>query len=90
MGTLRAVIGVLLVVCWLHIVALLICHILLSIVDVPAGIKTWLTAHLRGIEDHGLHGLGEHDIGASSSAEEAEDDKEDDGEDDGPDGVIDP
>jgi hypothetical protein len=34
--------------------------------------------------------LGQHDIGASPPAQEAEDDKEDDGKDDGADGIVDP
>lgn len=88
-GTWRAVIGVLLVVWGLLVITLLISHILLPIVHVAAGVE-WLVAHLGGIDDHGMHGLGEHDVGASSAAEEAEDDEKDDGEDDGAYTPIDP
>ena len=81
-------IGVLLIVngLRLHIVALLICRILLSIVDVPWWIIS--CAHCCGI--NGVHGLGEHEIGASSPTKKTEDNKEDDGTDDGGDGIIDP
>jgi hypothetical protein len=93
-NTWRAVVGVWLVVLRLHVagllvVTLLISHVLLSIVHVSTGVKR-LVAHLGGIDDHWLHGLVEHDVRASSAAEDAEDDEEDDGEDDGAHCIIDP
>jgi hypothetical protein len=91
-GTWRAVVGVLLVVSGLvvvglEIVTLLISHVLLYIVHVSGGVVARLTSRHS---DHRLDGLGKHDVGLSSSTEDAEDYKEDDGEDDGTNGIINP
>ncbi len=85
----RLIVALLHVVALLLIISLLVCHILLS-VHIPARIIPRLSTHLRGINNHWVHRLCQHDIGTSPPAQETEDDKEDDGKDDGADGIVDP